>query len=77
MKPSRDILVIDLLQNSLYDESGVACYTYGNMGEVTYTNHEIQGIRMRPSSRKRLFYGERETFPFGSANRIGCRDAMI
>ena len=38
--------------DSLYDESGVMCYTYGNMGEVTYTNHEIQGIRMRPSSRK-------------------------
>ena len=35
MKPSRDVLVIDLLQNSLYDESGVMCYTYGNMGEVT------------------------------------------
>jgi hypothetical protein len=34
MKPSRDILVIDLLQNSLYDESGVVCYQYGNMGEV-------------------------------------------
>ncbi|MBQ6667319.1 MAG: RHS repeat protein, partial [Bacteroidales bacterium] len=31
MKPSRDILVVD----SLYDESGVMCYTYGNMGEVT------------------------------------------
>ena len=31
MKPSRNILVVD----SLYDESGVVCYTYGDMGEVT------------------------------------------
>ena len=35
MKPSRNILVVDLLQNSLYDESGVMCYEYGDMGEVT------------------------------------------
>ena len=34
MKPSRDILVVDVLQDSLYDESGVVCYQYGNMGEV-------------------------------------------
>ena len=34
MKPSRNILVVDLLQDSLYDESGVMCYEYGNMGEV-------------------------------------------
>ena len=25
MKPSRDILVVDVLQDSLYDESGVVC----------------------------------------------------
>ena len=31
MRPSRNILVVD----SLYDESGVVCYTYGDMGEVT------------------------------------------
>ena len=31
MKPSRNILVVI----SLYDESGVMCYEYGNMGEVT------------------------------------------
>ncbi len=35
MKPSRNILVVDLLQDSLYDVSGVMCYQYGNMGEVT------------------------------------------
>ena len=52
MKPGCKILVVELPQDSLYDESGVMCYEYGDMGEVTYTNHEIQGIRMRPSSRK-------------------------
>ena len=30
MKLSHNILVVD----SLYDESGVICYQYGNMGEV-------------------------------------------
>ena len=28
-------IVVDLLKDSLYDESGVMCYEYGNMGEVT------------------------------------------
>ena len=31
MKPSCNILVV----NFLYDESGVMCYEYGNIGEVT------------------------------------------
>ena len=35
MKPSRNILFVEALQATLYDESGVMCYTYGNMGEVT------------------------------------------
>ena len=35
MKQCSDILVVDLPQNSLYDESGVVCYQYGNMGEIT------------------------------------------
>ena len=35
MKPGCKILVVELPQDSLYDESGVVCYTYGNMGEVT------------------------------------------
>lgn len=34
MKPSCDILVVEVLYDSLYDESGVMCYEYGNMGEV-------------------------------------------
>ncbi len=34
MKPSRSILVVEVLHDSLYDESGVVCYQYGNMGEV-------------------------------------------
>ena len=34
MKPSCDILVVEVLYDSLYDESGVVCYQYGNMGEV-------------------------------------------
>ena len=29
------MLFIKVSNNSLYDESGVVCYTYGNMGEVT------------------------------------------
>ena len=35
MKPSRNILVVEVQHDSLYDESGVVCYEYGNMGEVT------------------------------------------
>ena len=35
MKLSRNILVVEVLHDSLYDESGVVCYEYGNMGEVT------------------------------------------
>ena len=35
MKPGCKILVVELPQDSLYYESGVVCYTYGNMGEVT------------------------------------------
>ena len=35
MKPSRDILVVEVLHDSLYDESGLMCYEYGDMGEVT------------------------------------------
>ena len=35
MKQSHNILVVNLLKDPLYDESGVMCYTYGNMGEVT------------------------------------------
>ena len=35
MKPSRNILFVNLLKDSLYDESGVVCYEYGNVGEVT------------------------------------------
>ena len=35
MKLSRNILVVEVLHDSLYDESGVMCYEYGNMGEVT------------------------------------------
>ena len=35
MKLSRNILVVEVLHDSLYDESGVMCYEYGNMGKVT------------------------------------------
>ncbi len=35
MKPSRNILIVEVPHDSLYDESGVVCYQYGNMGEVT------------------------------------------
>ena len=35
MKPNRDILEVKVPQDSLYDESGVMCYEYGNMGEIT------------------------------------------
>ena len=35
MKLGGSILVIQVSQDSLYDESGVVCYQYGNMGEVT------------------------------------------
>ena len=35
MKPRRNISVVEVLHDSLYDESGVVCYQYGNMGEVT------------------------------------------
>ena len=35
MKSSRNILVVEVLYDSLYDESGVVCYQYGKMGEIT------------------------------------------
>ena len=35
MKPSCNRLVVEVPQDSLYDESGVVCYQYGSMGEVT------------------------------------------
>ena len=35
MKLGGSILVIQVSQDSLYDESGVMCYEYGSMGEVT------------------------------------------
>jgi len=35
MKLGGSILVIQVSQDSLYDESGVMCYEYGDMGEVT------------------------------------------
>ena len=35
MKSGSNILFFHHQQNSLYDESGVMCYEYGNMGEVT------------------------------------------
>jgi hypothetical protein len=30
-----NISIVEVLKDSFYDESGVMCYTYGNMGEVT------------------------------------------
>ena len=44
MKPSRNILIVEVPHDSLYDESGVMCYTYDSWGRIlniTYPDNEV------------------------------------